>query len=709
MQWFLERHRYTFLVAVLLITAFTGYQCLQLRVDRDNKSMQADNAEQDLVEEEFQTLFQEKDSLFIAVWTGDETNARGKELVRNLVAEFGKIEGVEKVISLVDDDFNATPVQQGLLVSDDEKTFGIRVLLKDDLGSEDALSKVIEEVDRIASELNDDVTRIAVSGLPVQKYTSGVLVRHDQKIFSPLSFVVLGLALLAITRCLSGMLFPLLVSAITICWTLGIYSLLGHTLNMITSLLPPVIMTLSVATTIHIYLDWLRHDEMNNHRRIAHAIRTLYRPCLFASVTTAIGFLSLLLSTTPAVRLFGMFAALGVGIAYLLGVFGLGVGLTFLKPPPPEKHALKDDGLFARELDLAAHIPLRHPFLVVSISVILAAIGVLGMSMIRTDTDLLHYLGEKSTLVQDTRFIEDKLVGTTTLELLVTKTDGEALSAPSEVDRIENFERKIEEVDSVRHVISIADFLSAIPVPPSVPRPNLSDVASLIDLSEYLSDDHATTRLTVQLDSVGTEQGKIAIEAIRKAASDTLGDDYRIQESGSFYRFVTESTSLVKSQVKSFGVAIVLILISIGIVFRSFSYTFLAIIPNVVPLFLTGAIMGIFDIALSTGTAMIASIAIGIAVDDTIHYLSAYRRSKERDHGNIIRRTTRSTGFALVSTTMALSLGFWVAIFGSFKPTVYFALLSGLTMWFALACDLLVLPAFLTLHSKLPFFRSSEA
>lgn len=155
----------------------------------------------------------------------------------------------------------------------------------------------------------------------------------------------------------------------------------------------------------------------------------------------------------------------------------------------------------------------------------------------------------------------------------------------------------------------------------------------------------------------------------------------------------------MESQLKSFLVALVLILVAIGIVFRSIVYALLAIIPNVVPLLLAAATMGFAGIALSTGTAMIASVVIGIAVDDTIHYLSAYRKSVGQGRSEAIRKTTRSTGFVLLSTTVALSAGFWVALLGSFQPTIYFAMLAGITMWFALICDLLVLPACLRLAS----------
>ncbi|MAS93325.1 MAG: hypothetical protein CMO55_09020 [Verrucomicrobiales bacterium] len=706
MQWFLERHRFSFVVVVALFTALTGYFCLQLKIDKANRSMQADDAAQDVVEEEFHELFREKDFLFIAVTMDDILGEDGRTFLRDLVDRFSEVKGVNKVVSLVERDFEVSSMDEGLLISNDGETAGLRVLLDESMDDGDALSDLVETVNQIVAEVDTPETRIAVTGLPLQKYSSGVLVRKDQKIFAPLSMLVLGIVLLLITRRFSGMLFPLLVSAITICWTLGIYSMLGHTLNMITSLLPPVIMTLSVATTIHIYLDWLRNDEMKKFKRIHDAVRALYRPCLFASTTTAIGFLSLTLSPTPAVRLFGMFAALGVAISYFLGVFGLSVGLTFLTPPPPEKHALKDTGPFSHMLDFAARIPVKHPILVITLSVILTAIGIYGMRQIETDTDLLSFLGKKSELVQDTMYIEDNLTGTSTIELLISRVDGEPISSFSEIEKIEAFETEVHDLDYVRNTISITDFLAALPFPEGMPRPPLSQVLPMIDLSNYLSSDETKVRLTVQTDSVGTARGKAIVEGIRDAAKSELGEDYEVKETGSYYRIITEATHLVASQLKSFAIAIVLILISIGIVFRSPSYIFLAIIPNVVPLFLTGAIMAFFGIALSTGTAMIASIAIGIAVDDTIHYLSAYRKYRDSTHGDAIQKTTHSTGFALVSTTIALSLGFWVAVFGSFQPTIYFALLSGLTMWFALICDLLILPAFLTFHSKLPWVKT---
>jgi predicted RND superfamily exporter protein len=140
---------------------------------------------------------------------------------------------------------------------------------------------------------------------------------------------------------------------------------------------------------------------------------------------------------------------------------------------------------------------------------------------------------------------------------------------------------------------------------------------------------------------------------------------------------------------------------SIGVLFRSVAFTLLALIPNVMPIIWTGGLMGAAGIELSTGTAMIASAVLGLVVDDTIYYLSHYRGVYVGDARAAVYATTRAVGPPVTVASVSLILGFWVGAFGSFKPTIYFSLLSGLTMITGVVCDLLVLPAGLVLLERL--------
>lgn len=698
---FRNSFRIPYLILVACLTGFFGYHCLNLRVDQDNRSMEADNELQAAVDREFQDLFDEADSILVAVQRSDILNETGKELIRSLERDFLKIDGIEQVTSLSEKDFLVSKYDEGLLISRDREIAGISLELGEFTDNGESLAGVVEEVRAIATEYSSSDVAVLVTGLPLQKFEAGRMVGRDQMIFSPLAFLILGVVLLCVTRQFSGLILPLAVAAITICWTLGLYSIFGHSLNMITSLLPPVMMTLAVTTSIHIYLHWSQNSEGDNQQRISAAVSSLYRPCLFASLTTAIGFLSLLMSHTPAVRLFGLFAAIGVLISYIVGVSGLAVGLSFFKEQPGFSQNRR--GRLSRILDKCAALSIDHSGRIVFATVVVAVLGAVGLQKIKSNTDILRFLGSDTQLYRETMVVDQNLTGVNTIELLVQRSDGKAFSRYEEMKAIESFETSIRKLSHVSHCMSIADLLAEPEILQARDLISLETLINNFDTDKYISSELKTARITVRTEAIGTYAGAQLIDGIRKAAKSHLGDGYTLREAGGFHRVVTESNHLVVTQIKSFGIAIGLILLSIGIVFRSFEYMALAIIPNVIPLMMTAAIMGFFRIDLSTGTAMIASVVLGVAVDDTIHYLSAYRESyrKTGDCRLSLRQTTASTGFALISTTLALSLGFWVAIFGSFQPTVYFALLSGLTMWFALICDLLVLPASLKLfHSR---------
>jgi predicted RND superfamily exporter protein len=207
-------------------------------------------------------------------------------------------------------------------------------------------------------------------------------------------------------------------------------------------------------------------------------------------------------------------------------------------------------------------------------------------------------------------------------------------------------------------------------------------------------------RLSVRLRAVGTAESAPLVDAILTDADRLLGAEYELEPTGALYLVVHDSTRLVAQQVSSFGTAIALVVLAIGLLFRSLTYTVLALIPNVMPIVWTGGLMGVAGIELSTGTAMIASAVLGLVVDDTIYYLSHYRHAYRGDAVAAIFETTRAVGAPVTAASVSLVLGFWVGAFGSFKPTIYFSLLTGLTMITGVACDLLVLPASLVLTER---------
>jgi len=213
----------------------------------------------------------------------------------------------------------------------------------------------------------------------------------------------------------------------------------------------------------------------------------------------------------------------------------------------------------------------------------------------------------------------------------------------------------------------------------------------------FLSTDRTTVRLSVWLHDVGSRTAAEVAATLVEEGARLLGPGYRLVPTGSFYQMTRDSNRLVADMVKSFSLSLGMVLLAILALLRSWRLTLLAMIPNLVPILWTVGLMGWLGIDLSTGTAMIGAVVIGLAVDDTIHYMVHYRRVYAGVVSQAVTTTTLRTGRALMIASLVLVFGFWVGCLGSFKPTIYFSLLVGGTLLGALVCDLLVLPACLVL------------
>jgi predicted RND superfamily exporter protein len=504
---------------------------------------------------------------------------------------------------------------------------------------------------------------------------------------------------------------PLIVTATSLVWTIGAYAMCGFALNTITSLLPPVVMVLSVATSVHVIAGW--YDSMrrlgDRDAAICATIDRLHFPCMFTALTTAIGFAALLLSATPAVRLFGVFAAFGVLTAFGLGMTLVPVLLSFSYVGADLRSTR--GGWVSRALAATARGSTDRPRLVLAVGIAVVLPALAAIPSIRNNTDLIGFLKADSTLRLDTTWIDEHFGPVLSFEALIERRDGQPLEKLEDLARLDAFGAQARRIDGVRRVAGPVEILSQLQrgetgeSEPSLPdhQADADYLFELIDANQagvvgaFISTDRTSVRVNIGLGAMGTLAGTETIDRLRRVADESLGNAYVFQLTCAFYQVAVGSQEVVRSQVVTFALALVLVLIAIGFEFRSLAIVVAAAIPNVLPLLLTAGVMAGAGIDLSTGTAMIASVVIGLAVDDTIHYLARFRDEYDGDARAAVRATTESVGRVLVMTSIVLVFGFWVGVLGSFMPTVHFSFLSGTTMLFALLYDLLVLPAGLQL------------
>jgi uncharacterized protein len=319
-----------------------------------------------------------------------------------------------------------------------------------------------------------------------------------------------------------------------------------------------------------------------------------------------------------------------------------------------------------------------------------------GIWQITQGTDIVRALKKDAPLRVSSEFIDRHLTGVHSLELLVQMPDGDGTTSPAAIRQVLEFSRWLRAQPDVTAMLSPWEPLRRVRQDLLQDDDRLKVLATLLPLGSpmaaWLDADGRAVRLSARVAAIDSERFlALAQHAVQQAERASL----QVQVTGSNYLLAKMSRGLVHNQISSLLLAVVTILGTITLALRSWKMGLVAAIPNLLPTLMIFGLMGWCGIELSAATTMIASVALGLFVDDTIHLLYLYSHEKKagRDTLGAIEQSLHRAGRAVVFTSLILTLGFWAGLCGSFKPTIYFSFLMGLTMLFSIVAELLVTPA----------------
>src|SRR5262245_35742823 len=613
------------------------------------------------------------------------------------------------------------PLFGGLLVAKDARTAALLVEPEPATGSVDGRGGLVADLRRLAGEAGPGVTAF-VAGIPVEKHDVARYIARDQKIFVPLVFLILVAMTAVLYRHPVGVMVPLTVVTLALVWTLGIFGVAGKSLNPVTSLMTPVILVMSLEGAIQLINQYLaaRAEGLPLRPALERAHRFMRIPCFNAALTAAIGFVSLLTLPIPAIRDFGAFTAIGIMIGY-----GLTIGLTplllaSLPDFPPGIIRTFEPGPVERGLSRIVRWVCEHRWTTAIFVGVILLVSVAGVTQIRVETDLIRSLRHASPLAAATRFIDARLTGVNSIEIVIPEVSARD---PVALGQVARFEEAVRNLPDVRKVTGLTDLLARINR--AMPRgddqyarlpegPEASaDLADFItglrkeapaDVRRFLADgasDRATLRVNARVPALDTGRSQALFARIREAAGHAGLPGVSL--TGNFVVFSNMSTTLVQHQARGLGLALVLIVVVMAIQFRSMRLGLLCTIPNGAPILVVYGLMGWSGVALSVPTAMIASVAIGTIVDNSIYLLARFREAftAQADYVSALTSMVRSSGRAVVYSTVTLAVGFWVGVFSSFVPTVHFGILTGSAFLLGLIGPFVVLPLCLILFQPL--------
>ena len=541
---------------------------------------------------------------------------------------------------------------------------------------------------------------------------------ENQLKFTPPILVFTILAIYAAFRSWRMTMLAMFATLMSILWTLGLYSLLGFSYNVLTSMLVPLVVVLAIADDVHIMQRWQEarrdgSDEVAFKETVSHLVTPLFG----ASATTALGMLSLATSHVVAVRSFGIGASVGIMVDFVLSLVLVPTMLTFVRAqagvPPHERYLVEP-------MRRVARMTCAHPKRVLIAALVIGAIATIGVLRLKVDTNHINFFAASHPLGESARVIDRELSGVYSFQLML-EGPPDSLSTPDALQRIDRFEGRLRAFEHVRKVTSVADYVKRINKELNDGREDAnvvpSDAATIAqelfvfalggegrhELERVVASDYSRAQINVKLQSMSSDVVLQYVEdADRMAKEAFAGTGISVLTTGSGRLFSTLDHYLVESQLSSFGTAFLTVFGVIFLVFRSWRFGALTIVPNALPVVAVLGVMGYLDISMNIATVMVASVALGVVDDDTIHFINRYRReiADGASTDEAIERATIHEGRASLTTAIINSCGFAVLFLSEYKPTAWFGGLLALTMAVAFLAEVFILPPIIKLMPR---------
>ena len=745
-NWILD-HARALLATILVGTVILGYFALQVQTDHTAGHFLASDSE---VMQEFQRanqLFgQSQTILYLVFEEADPYRPATLRRLDGLTREVERYEGVEAVLSLTNvpglfregdrlvtrpllpsalaadslgPRLRAQPFLRGLLLSQDGTAPAMLVKIEQAFNDSPERVDLVGRIDRRAHEIMGEV---ALAGFPYLRTQYATRVTAEAPLFTALA---LGLSLLFLYltfRAWLAVALPTLVVGLGIVWTIGLIALFGYRLNIVTAVLPALLVIIGMANAIHLSTKFFdRYHLVGDRRRaVVYTVRTAGMATFLTSLTTAIGFAVLLFSGSENLKTFGAFAATGILLLYAFSIVLIPVAYLHLKPPSERQARLATHDFFAAFFGRLADSVERHATAVLALAAVMVALGVVGALRISSDIYVFSDFYEDDPLRQDLATFERDFGGVLPMEVIIEADKPGAFRSLANLRRVERLQRTADTTAHVGRALSVVDLVKltnqayfggdprTYRLPSGYEMPFLQSALSELaeegggrlteSLPSFVDSTFSVTRVYLGVEDVGTARVSALADTMRARAEAIFPvDAFDVVVTGTAITATQSGVNLVKNLVVSLAVALVVISLLMALLFRSLRLTFISIVPNVIPLLVVGGAMGYAGILLKPSTALIFPLAFGIAVDDTIHFLAKYRlvRKTESRRDLAIIQTLRETGKAILFTSLVLMSGFLVFTFSSFAGTFNLGALTALTLAVALLTNLLLLPALL--------------
>lgn len=634
-----------------------------------------------------------------SLYTAD--NITGSEFGMDVRPFYEKVPKSAEKLKLLQEQVVSNDMVYGRLVSSDETVTLIVAGINDDAFSEEFYHEILE----FAKSYEDEDNTIYVAGRPIVEGTLGLLGPADMQRMVPLVLIVIFIVLYIIFKSFRATIATLLTVFISSIWTFGLMALLGVPIYSVSTMIPVMLIAIGVAYGIYFYNRLNQFLLLNPYKShfdaVAYTFKVLWKPLSMAAFTTMIGFLSLLTSEVYPIKYFGVFTAFGIFISYILALFFLPAMILIWGTKKKKTKTAHEKQLNFNE-QLTDYIVNKKNWVYASVSIILL-ISIYGISMVWINSSFLDNFEKHSDIVKTDQFINSKFGGTSSLNVVLVSNEKDAFKQPKNLKLIDEMQNATEELVEVGNSFSMADYLKRMNKVMNedqdsywtIPE-NQELVAQYLLLYEMSGDpqnltkvanyDYNKTNITIQLKGDDSKTINKTLDIIKSYEDDFAANNIEMKYAGSGYKALVFTDLILDGQIKSILMSLIIVILLLSIMFKSWKAGLIGSVPIITTALISFGVMGLLNIPLSTTTALLSSIAIGIGIDYAIHFMENYQIQMKEGYSllDALRITMGQTGKAISYNALVVVAGFLVLLFSVFPPNRTLGALVSLNMFTSL-------------------------
>ncbi len=749
------RNKIIILLGVVLATVFLATQWKYMRFSHTEANLLPDDHEVNLAYNNFLKIFGEEGNLII-IGVKDETlftveklnawnNLSDSFKASNAVASVISIKDLQKLVknttqekfdlkpfikdsitssseiaSLKDELFNKYPFYDNFLFNSKTQTVRSAIYLNKDIVNTSArkdfiLNVLIPKIEAFskASGLN-----VRVSGMPYIRTLNSQNIVDEINLFVIAALSVTSLLFFFFFRSFRATFISLIVVCIGVMWSLGFIGLLNYEITVLTALIPPLIIVIGFPNCIFLINKYQHEVKLhgNKIKSLQRVITKVGNATLMTNITTASGFATFILTESKLLKEFGIVASLSIIAIFILCLLIIPIIYTFL-PFPKERHLEHLNKRWIGGFVNWMERMVRHKRIAIyGFSVLLLIVSIIGIYQIKISGSLIEDMPKETQFFKDIRFFEEEFNGIMPLEIMIDTKRKKGVMKLATLKRMSKIEDFIVDTPELSKPISLVGLVKYSKQayyngnPKYYQLPTAQENSFILSyaknssnkvdlLNNFVDSTGQIARITTFMKDVGTDRMERIQENLQEKIDKVFPKErYNVTVTGKALVFEKGTKYLVKNLAISLSLAILLIAIFMAFMFRSARMIIVSLIPNLIPLLITAGLMGYLGVPIKPSTILVFSIAFGISVDDTIHFLAKYRQELQANKWKIkpsVYGALRETGVSMFYTSIVLFFGFSVFTISSFGGTVALGALVSATLLFAMLSNLLLLPSLL--------------